>query len=530
MWTNTELLIAVAGLTTALCSAPAEEANPALSAIRHAQTTEIVFETTAAIQRELLHHYAAQLQKRSPELDLYVGLSYASTGEWRTAREWFEVAAESDGKVSQRAKVWRAAADYAGGDKEAAAVEWDRAREMNEVPLRAQIIRAQAEVGYEGDSVPVAKHEGAPWPAVRFVLAVQREDTQEADALAEGPLLDQPDATIHLGSIKFSDRTVPYDLSLHDPALLKWAVRLAWLKALRLAKGGPLWMQVRCLRGMGRTDAALEAGTDAALSDASVAREIGAILYLQRKSAEAQRLWRPHIEGGDPAAISSFAEAAAALPPSDAREWIPRVQALLAKSKLLPENRRLSQARFDDKYRDWIWLLAWLQFRGAPIPTESDDRGHREALDAALQILDLAYKRTERHSLRANRPRHLAWAGLIYYRARRLDDFLYYPYSDEMLPKVARCAAVREYASRLQAILKLERPQLEDEPVQPVVHRSRAELLFGEGSEEGQLPSAAASTGGNGVRRSSFFLAVAGAGLLLVILALWLGATRGQRG
>ena len=527
MWTNTELLIAIAGLVTALCLAPAEEADPALAAIRHAQTTEIVFETTVAVQRELLHHYAAQLQKRAPELDLYVGLSYASTGDWRTAREWFEVAAKSDGKVSQRAKIWRAAADYAGGDKEAAAAEWDRARELNEAILRARVIRAQAEVGYEGDPIPVPEDEGAPWPSVRFVLAVQREDTQKADALVEGPLLDRPDATIPLGSIRFSDRTVPYDLSLYDPALLKWAVRLAWLKALRLAEDGPLWMKIRCLRGMGRTDAALDAGTDAAPSDASVAREIGAILYLQRKSAEAQRLWGPHIEGEDPAAISSFAEAAAALPWSDARKWIPRVQALLARSKLLPENRRLSQARFDDKYRDWIWLLAWLQFRGAPVPTESDDRGHREALDAALQILDIAYKRTERHSLRANRPLHLAWAGLIYYRAHRLDDFLYYPYSDEMLPKVARCAAVREYASRLQAILKLERPQLEDEPVQPVVHHSRAELLFGEGSAEAPLPSAAAPTEGNEVRRSSLFLVLAGAGLFLVILALWLGATRG---
>jgi hypothetical protein len=262
---------------------------------------------------------------------------------------------------------------------------------------------------------------------------------------------------------------------------------------------------------------------------------MGAVHFALGERDRAEEAWKNWKSSLEPGTVLRFARTAADLG-WDLAFWTHRVQQMLRQSRDAYENRALGEARFDVKYRDWIWLLAWLRLKQALV-SRARDVPFPVAMDRALQTLDIAYKRTERHSLSRHTSLHLAQAGYIYSEAGRLDDLLYYPYHETMLPQQFPCEAVRRYASWLQAVRKLENPQFQEKPVVPVSHWSREALLFGEDQKAGTalqagmpaLPEGAgqagmpalpgeASTGAES-RRNPLYLVLVVGGLILVGLA-----------
>ena len=494
-------------------------ATEAEEAILQAETVDLISQTMVAIQRDLLEHYVSRGNAIPLEIHHYLGLNSAARGDWGSARKWFREAAEAKGRSGQKAKMWLSVAEHDPSENgEAVRLRWKAMVEGEVDTLKLQLCQALAEIDApDRFGRPEVADEELDEKG-RFVLAVHQRDYQQARKHLTTALLDRPDDVLSLGEVEFTDRTVQLDLPLYDPTLLKWRARLEWLEILERHKDGPTWVRLRCLRGLGRLDEAADLAADRGADDLALAREKGAVYVALGEPGRAADAWKPFRNTPDLETIYRLAKTAADLgwEPS---YWLERTQAALTRLRDAPENQSLSQARFDDRYRPWLWLLAWLRLREA---SSLDDRADvfQAVMDRALQTLELAYKRTERHSLRRHKRLHLAQAGYLYYQAHRLDDLLYYPYDDKMLPKEFACEAVRTYASRLQAVMKLENPQLTEKIVVPVTHQSREALLFGDAAVQ---PGGAGPTGAPArpptARRNPLFLVAVFIGLILLGLA-----------
>jgi hypothetical protein len=287
-------------------------------------------------------------------------------------------------------------------------------------------------------------------------LALKPTSFSEVAAAIVLNAMNSPQETLELGSVDFSNRKVTFKLPLYNS--LHWLADPSFKSEEDLTTEEIL------------TSAGMAGGTQGNLSSISE--------WMSRTSAEVTSI-KPHLQTEIAPEhlirIATVAGFKSAWP----EFWAYKLESGLRKGRKEPETSKLSLSRFEKKYADWIWNLAWLRFSYACSTNE------QQIMDLALQTLNIAYKQTERHNPRAHRTLYLAWTGYIYFRSERLDDLLYYPYNGNMLPTKLPCQAVLDYASRMQAIQKLERPQLTDENVIPVVHHPRQKLLFGDGTIPG---------------------------------------------
>jgi hypothetical protein len=274
-------------------------------------------------------------------------------------------------------------------------------------------------------------------------------DTSEKDVLNA---MNQPQEHLELGSVDFSNRTVTFKLPLYNS--LHWIADPA----------------SRLEQALTIEEVLTSAGMAASQGDVSSISE-----WMSRTSAEVTSIKR-HLQTDIHPETLIRAATVAGFNSAWPEFWAYRLETGLRQVRAQPEYLKLSLSRFEKKYVDWIWALAWLRF------THASTTEDQQIMDFALQTLNIAYKQTERHNPHAHRTLYLAWAGYIYFYSGRLDDLLYYPYDENMLPAKLPCQAVLDYASRLQAIQKLERPQLKEENVAPVVHHPRQKLLFGDGT------------------------------------------------
>jgi len=507
-------------LTARLHAEPPSTPTEAEEAIVRAEAMDLVSQTMLAIQRDLFEHYVSRGKGVTPDIRHYLGLNRAARGDWKQSREQFREAAEAGGRSGETAGVWLSVAEHGMSDgAETALGKWKAILDGEDSALKLQLCQALAEVNAPSRPGEPNLVEAELKDKGHFILAAYQRDYQRAETLLTDALLNRPDQVLNLGEVEFTDRTVQLDLPLYDPMLLRWRVRFEWLSVLDRCKEGPTWARMRCLRALGRLKEA-EDLTQGGSGDLSFIRESGAIHVALGETERAAALWEPYRNTQDAETIYRLAKTAADLrwEPS---HWLARAQAALKRFRGAPENRSLSQARFDDRHRPWLWLLAWLRLREASGP-DGDADARQAAMDRTLQTLDLAYKQTERHSLRRHSRLHLAQVGYIYYAAGRLDDLLYYPYDDSMLPKEFPCEAVRTYASRLQAVLKLENPQLTEKAVVPVTHESREALLFGDVAAqpgETDLAGTPRPSRAPAARRNPLFLVAVFVGLILLGLA-----------
>lgn len=265
--------------------------------------------------------------------------------------------------------------------------------------------------------------------------------------------LNIPQEILELGSVDFSNRKVTFKLPLYNS--------LHWLAA-------------PCFKS--EKDLTIEEILISAGLSGDVNRYVPSIRDWMLQARPEATGTKPHLQTEiDPDTLVRAASVAgfkSAWP----EFWAFKLEEGLRQMRKQPETSRLSISKFEQEYVVWIWNLAWLRSRIAM------STNNQQIMDLALETLNLAYKQTERHNPGAHRTLHLAWAGYIYLCSGKLDDLLYYPYNENMLPDKLPCQAVLDYAIRLQAIRKIEHPQLTDENVIPVVHHSRQEILFGNGT------------------------------------------------
>ncbi|MDP6357113.1 MAG: hypothetical protein QF473_18510 [Planctomycetota bacterium] len=273
--------------------------------------------------------------------------------------------------------------------------------------------------------------------------------TSEKDVLNA---MNQPQEYLELGSVDFSNRTVTFKLPLYNS--------LHWI-------AGPA---SRLEQALTIEEVLNSAGMAGPQGDVSSISE-----WMSRTSAEVTSI-KQHLQTDIHPETLIRAATVAGFKGAWPEFWAYRLETGLRQVRAQPENSKLSLSRFEKKYVDWIWVLGWLRF------THASSTEDQQIMDFALQTLNIAYKQTERHNPHAHRTLYLAWSGYIYFYSGRLEDLLYYPYDENMLPAKLPCQAVLDYASRLQAIQKLERPQLKEENAAPVVHHPRQKLLFGDGT------------------------------------------------